>query len=48
MNRIEAALSDIDDTETIALIDAEYTELDSDERTGPGYVKNDIRAKEAP
>ena len=48
MNRIEAALADVDDTDTLALIDAEYVEEDSDERTGTGYVKNDISVKEAP
>ena len=43
MSRIESALADVDDTETIALIDAEYEVTE-----GETYVKNDIRAKEAP
>jgi len=38
LNRIEAALADAADTETITLIEGEYGE----ERTGHGYVKNDI------
>lgn len=47
MNRIEAALTDVDDTETIALLDAEWTEEGD---ASPGYVKDDIsiEAKEAP
>jgi len=48
LNRIEAALEDVDDTETIALLDAEWTDEGD---TSSGYVKNDISkidAKEVP
>ena len=51
MSRIEAALADVDDTETIALIEAEYEEVATDKGgTVSGYVKPDIsiEAKEAP